>query len=294
MILLDGKATALSIQNDLRLKIASSLANGFRPPGLVAVLVGEDPASHAYVRNKALACKNVGIYTEVQHEPGSIPEGQLIEIVQQHCERPEIDGIIVQLPLPKSIDPDNILNAILPTKDVDGFTVTNSGKLMLGMPTLAPATPLGIVRLLQHYQIATDGKHVVVVGRSRTVGTPVALILSQNSLYANATVTLCHSHTVDLRHYTQSADILIVAAGKHHLIAAADVKAGTVVIDVGIHAVSDSSKKMGFRYEGDVNFAEVAPLCSHITPVPGGVGPMTIAMLLSNTVDSYQHSLKQS
>ncbi len=288
MQLLDGTHTASIIRAELKSTVAQLVGNGKRAPHLVAILVGENPASQTYVSSKVKACAEVGIQSTLLHYPVTITQESLLSKLADINNDPLLDGVIVQLPLPKHISEVAVIEAILPHKDVDGFHPINLGRLAQGQPCLAPATPAGIMQLLHRSGITPWGKHCVVLGRSNIVGTPISLMLSRNNQMGNGTVTLCHTKTQDVAYYTRQADILITAAGQPQLIKADMVKAGAVVVDVGIHRVADASKKSGYRLVGDVAFDEVAPLCSYITPVPGGVGPMTIAMLLQNTVDTYQ------
>ncbi|MCS6968964.1 MAG: bifunctional methylenetetrahydrofolate dehydrogenase/methenyltetrahydrofolate cyclohydrolase FolD [Cytophagales bacterium] len=284
MRLIDGKAVAEKIQEQIKEKVAEMRLQSQRVPHLAAVLVGNDGASLTYVSNKVRACEKVGFRSTLIHLPEYITEAELLAQVQALNENPDIDGYIVQLPLPSHINAKKITYAISPDKDVDGFHPTNVGKLALGLPTFVPATPLGIIQLIEHYQISTEGKHCVVIGRSHIVGLPMSLLMSRNAYPGNCTVTLTHSRTANLAEETRRADILIAALGKPEFIKAEMVKEGAVVIDVGITRLPDASKKSGFVLKGDVAFEEVAPRCSYITPVPGGVGPMTIAALLKNTL----------
>lgn len=255
-----------------------------RPPHLAAVLVGEDGASRTYVEAKVKACAAVGFRSTMVQLHGSTTEAELLGRVQGLNEDPELDGFIVQLPLPKHISADRVTLAIRPEKDVDGFHPVNIGNMVLGHDGFLPATPSGVCELLKHYGIETDGRHCVVVGRSHIVGTPMSILMSRNAQPGNCTVTLAHSRTRDLASITRQADILIVAAGKPGMIGSAMVKEGAVVVDVGIHRIKDESRASGFRLVGDVRFEEVAPKCAWISPVPGGVGPMTITSLLLNTL----------
>ncbi|MCC6838868.1 MAG: bifunctional 5,10-methylenetetrahydrofolate dehydrogenase/5,10-methenyltetrahydrofolate cyclohydrolase [Flavobacteriales bacterium] len=253
-------------------------------PHLAAVLVGDDPASQTYVGSKVKACEEVGFRSTLVRRPADISEAALLELVDQLNNDPAVDGFIVQLPLPKHINEERVTLAIAPGKDVDGFHPQNLGRMMLGLPGYLPATPNGIVELLKHYQVPTEGKHCVVVGRSNIVGTPMAILMSRNTSPGNCTVTLAHSRTKDLPAITRQADILIVAIGKPNFITAGMVKPGAVVVDVGIHRVDDATRKKGYCICGDVDFDAVAPACAWITPVPGGVGPMTVTSLLLNTL----------
>lgn len=283
-ILLDGKATAAAIRTELASALAERMSAGVvRPPHLVAVLVGASPASQLYVNAKAKACAEIGFRGTVLERPDSISETELLELIAQLNADPGVDGMIVQLPLPKHINEKMVTEAILPEKDVDGFHPVNLGRMVLGLPALLPATPAGVVDLLRRSGIATTGMHAVVVGRSHIVGSPLSILLARNLPEGNCTVTLCHSRTRDLASHTRQADLLIAAAGQVGLIGPEHVREGAVVVDVGTHRVEDVSKKVGYRVVGDVQFDAVAPLCRAITPVPGGVGPMTIAQLLQNT-----------
>jgi methylenetetrahydrofolate dehydrogenase (NADP+) / methenyltetrahydrofolate cyclohydrolase len=283
-ILLDGKATAAAIRTELASALAERMSAGVvRPPHLVAVLVGASPASQLYVNAKAKACAEIGFRGTVLERPDSISETELLELIAQLNADPGVDGMIVQLPLPKHINEKKVTEAILPEKDVDGFHPVNLGRMVLGLPALLPATPAGVVDLLRRSGIATSSLHAVVVGRSHIVGSPLSILLARNLPEGNCTVTLCHSRTRDLASHTRQADLLIAAAGQVGLIGPEHVREGAVVVDVGTHRVEDVSKKVGYRVVGDVQFDAVAPLCRAITPVPGGVGPMTIAQLLQNT-----------
>ena len=283
-MLLDGKGTSLTIQAELAEAVSQRVADGKKRPHLAAILVGDHPASRAYVGHKVKACNRVGFESPLVELSDSVTEAELIAEVQRLNDDPSIDGFIVQLPLPDHIDEQRIIEAVAPEKDVDGFHPVNVGRMTLGLPCFLPATPAGILELLKRSGIATTGKHVVVLGRSAIVGTPISILLSRSGEPGNATVTLCHSRTADLASMTRQADILIAAIGKAHFVGADHVKKGAVVVDVGINHIPDASKKSGKRMVGDVDFEAVAPKCSAITPVPGGVGPMTIAALLQNTM----------
>ena len=287
MQIIDGKATSVAIQNELKTIVSERIDNGLKPPHLAAIIVGDNPASRAYVGHKIKACQYVGFESTLVELPESIDPEILKNEVKKLNENPEIDGFIVQLPLPKHIDSQEILECVTPEKDVDGFHPINAGKLSLGLPGFAPATPAGIMELLRRYEIETEGKHAVIIGRSAIVGTPMTLLLSRNANPGNCTVTMCHSRTKNLAELTRSADILIAAIGKPHFVTANMVKPGAVVIDVGINRIPDASKKSGSRLTGDVAMHEFSEdWKGHITPVPGGVGPMTIAMLLQNTLNA--------
>ncbi len=289
MQLLDGKALATQIKTEIAAEVARMVANGAPKPHLAAILVGNDGASETYVAHKVKACQEVGFDSTLIRLSEQTTEAELLDYIAQLNNDPQIDGFIVQLPLPPAINPDNVTLAIDYRKDVDGFHPVNVGRMMQGLPCFLPATPFGIVELLRRNQIETAGKHCVVVGRSNIVGKPVSMMLAQNSPTANCTVTLCHSRTRNLTAYTRQADILIAALGKPEFVTADMVKQGAVIIDVGTTRVPDPSKKSGYRLAGDVKFDEVAPLCSYITPVPGGVGPMTVISLITNTLRAAQH-----
>ncbi|TDN40332.1 bifunctional methylenetetrahydrofolate dehydrogenase/methenyltetrahydrofolate cyclohydrolase FolD [Hymenobacter sp. UV11] len=282
--LIDGKQTAEEIKVEIAAEVEALKAAGRKVPHLAAVLVGHDGGSETYVRNKVLACERVGYASTLLRFEDDITEAELLAVVQRLNEDADIDGFIVQLPLPKHIDAEKVIEAIRPEKDVDGFHPMNLGRMVAGLPALLPATPSGIVELLARQGIKTSGQHCVVIGRSNIVGTPVSILLAKNLETANCTVTLCHSRTKNLPEIVRQADIIVAAIGRPEFVTADMVKPGAVVIDVGTTRVTDANKKSGYSLKGDVNFAEVAPLASRITPVPGGVGPMTIAMLLLNTL----------
>ena len=286
MKLLDGKSTSLAIQQELAEMVSDKVSKGLKRPHLAAILVGEDGPSQTYVNAKVKACERIGFESTLIKLDASIDEASLLHEIESLNKDKSVDGFIVQLPLPNHIDESKVTLAIDPKKDVDGFHPMNVGNMTLGLPTFLPATPNGILELLKRYNIPTEGKKCVVLGRSSIVGTPVSILLSRKSEIGNATVTLAHSRTKNLASICREADILIVAIGKPAFVNADMVKEGAVVIDVGIHRIEDTSKKNGFRLIGDVNFDEVAPKSSYITPVPGGVGPMTIASLLQNTFKS--------
>lgn len=281
---LDGRITSAQIKDEIKLKVSSLRSHDKKVPHLAAILVGEDGGSITYVNAKVKACDYVGFDSSLFRYDDSISEDELLKKVQELNEDPDIDGFIVQLPLPKHIDEKKITLAIDPMKDVDGFHPENIGRMSLGLPAYLPATPNGILELLKRYEIDPEGKHCVVIGRSSIVGTPLTILLSRNKKGANATVTICHSRTKNLEEICLQADILIAAIGRPYFVKANMVKEGAVVIDVGTSRLADSSKKSGFKLAGDVDFNEVAEKCSFITPVPGGVGPMTIASLLQNTL----------
>jgi methylenetetrahydrofolate dehydrogenase (NADP+) / methenyltetrahydrofolate cyclohydrolase len=284
MQLLEGKVASAAIKEDLKNKVSTLLSEGEKVPHLAAILVGNDPASETYVASKVKNCKEVGINSSLFKYGSSVSEETLLEKINELNKDNEIDGILVQVPLPKHISEKKVINTISSKKDVDGFHPLNIGNMVLGFPTFISATPYGILLLLQHYKIETPGKNVVIIGRSNNVGTPLSILLSRNNNeYGNATVTLCHSRTKDLESVCQKADILIAAIGRPKFVTANMVKENAVVIDVGINRIKDETKKSGFALKGDVDFENVAPKCSYITPVPGGVGLMTIAALLMNT-----------
>ncbi|AMR25845.1 bifunctional 5,10-methylene-tetrahydrofolate dehydrogenase/5,10-methylene-tetrahydrofolate cyclohydrolase [Hymenobacter psoromatis] len=282
--LIDGKQTAEEIKVEIAAEVEALKAAGRKVPHLAAVLVGHDGGSETYVRNKVLACERVGYASTLLRFEDDITEAELLAVVQRLNEDADIDGFIVQLPLPRHIDAEKVIEAIRPEKDVDGFHPMNLGRMVAGLPALLPATPSGIVELLARQGIKTSGQHCVVIGRSNIVGAPVSILLAKNLETANCTVTLCHSRTKNLPEIVRQADIIVAAIGRPEFVTADMVKPGAVVIDVGTTRVTDANKKSGYSLKGDVNFAEVAPLASRITPVPGGVGPMTIAMLLLNTL----------
>ena len=290
--LIDGKKIAAEIKSEIAAEIKRLEGEGKRSPHLAAILVGEDGASKTYVASKEKASKEVGFTSSVYRYPENISEQELLDAVNFLNNDPEIDGFIIQLPLPKHISESKIIEAVNPSKDVDGFNPVNVGKMILGFSTFLPATPFGIQMLLERSNVETAGKHCVVLGRSNIVGTPIANMLSRNASNANCTVTLCHSKTENLAEITRQADIIIVAIGKPFFLKADMVKEGATVIDVGIHRIEDKNSEKGYRIVGDVDFDNVAPKCSHITPVPGGVGPMTIVSLLSNTLKAYHENNK--
>ena len=286
MQLLDGKVVSAAIKEELKKKISSLPEQ--KVPHLAAILVGNDPASETYVNSKVKNCADTGITSSLFRMDESSTEETLLAKIEELNQQAEINGILVQLPLPKHISEQNVINAISPLKDVDGFHPVNVGNMVLGFPGFISATPLGIMLILKHYNIETSGKNVVVIGRSNIVGTPMSLLLSRNSNPGNATVTLCHSRTKNLKEICRAADIIVAAIGKANFVTEDMVKDGAVVIDVGINRVEDSSKKNGYALKGDVDFENVSPKTSYITPVPGGVGLMTIAALLSNTFDAFE------
>ena len=284
MILLDGLATSRQIKTEIAQAVQGIVNEGMRPPHLAAVLVGDDGASLTYVTSKVKSCEEVGFRSTLLRLADSITEDELLGVIHELNENSELDGYIIQLPLPKHIDEKKVLMAIDPIKDVDGFHPENVGRMVLGLPCFLPATPGGIIELLRRYEVDTVGKHCVVIGRSHIVGLPMAILLQRNTSPGNCTVTITHSKTQGLEDICRGADIIVAALGKPEFLKGDMVKDGAVVIDVGITRVPDASKKSGFRLAGDVEFSSVAPKCSFITPVPGGVGPMTIVTLLSNTL----------
>ena len=283
MQLIDGKATAAQIKAEIAEKVKKMVEQGGRQPHLAAVLVGHDGGSETYVKNKVIACEQCGFKSTLIRYEDDVTEEELLSCVSRLNEDDNVDGFIVQLPLPKHIDEQKIIEAITPCKDVDGFHPENVGRLATGLPGFISATPLGILTLLQRYNIETSGKKCVILGRSNIVGKPMAQLMMQKQ-YGDATVTVCHSHSQNLKEECRQADIIIAAIGRPDFVTADMVKPGAVVIDVGTTRVPDATRKSGFRLNGDVKFDEVAPLCSYITPVPGGVGPMTICSLMMNTL----------
>jgi methylenetetrahydrofolate dehydrogenase (NADP+) / methenyltetrahydrofolate cyclohydrolase len=284
MILLDGIATSNTIKKEIAVEVQAMINAGFRRPHLAAVIVGDDGASLSYVGAKVKACEEVGFDSTLVHKPASTSEAELLQIVASLNNDEAIDGYIIQLPLPKHIDEQKILLAIHPQKDVDGFHPENVGRMALNLPCFLPATPAGIIEFLSRYKVETSGKHCVVIGRSHIVGLPMAVLMQRNGYPGNATVTITHSKTSNLSEICRTADIIVAALGKPEFVTADMVKEGAVVIDVGITRVKDDSRKSGFRLAGDVKFSEVAEKCAFITPVPGGVGPMTIVSLMQNTL----------
>ena len=283
MQLIDGKATAAQIKAEIAEKVKKMVEQGGRQPHLAAVLVGHDGGSETYVKNKVIACEQCGFKSTLIRYEDDVTEEKLLSCVSRLNDDDDVDGFIVQLPLPKHIDEQKIIEAITPCKDVDGFHPENVGRLATGLPGFISATPLGILTLLQRYNIETSGKKCVILGRSNIVGKPMAQLMMQKQ-YGDATVTVCHSHSQNLKEECRQADIIIAAIGRPDFVTADMVKPGAVVIDVGTTRVPDATRKSGFRLNGDVKFDEVAPLCSYITPVPGGVGPMTICSLMMNTL----------
>jgi methylenetetrahydrofolate dehydrogenase (NADP+)/methenyltetrahydrofolate cyclohydrolase len=288
MELIDGQKISAQIREELKSEIDKLIAANKKVPGLVTILIGENPASQVYVRSKIKDCEEIGMTTRAENHPTDIYEKNLLDLVKKYNEDPDYHGILVQLPLPGHIDENKIIEAISPKKDVDGFSPTSIGNLVIGKDTFASCTPAGIQELLIRYNIETKGKHVVVLGRSNIVGKPIANIMLQKKEHANSVVTICHSAAKNIRDYTKQADILIAAIGSAEFVKSDMVRDGVVIIDVGINRIEDSSRKKGYRLVGDVDFENVSKKCSYITPVPGGVGPMTRAMLLKNTFKAYQ------
>jgi methylenetetrahydrofolate dehydrogenase (NADP+)/methenyltetrahydrofolate cyclohydrolase len=283
--IIDGKSIAAQMRQELADKVQSLKARGITP-GLAVILVGEDPASRSYVSAKEKTCQEIGIYSDDNRLPAETSEKDLLALVQKFNQDPKIQGILVQLPLPKHICEDKVLLAIDPDKDVDGFHPVNVGRMVVGQKGFLPCTPHGVVQMLLHSGVKLDGAHVVIVGRSNIVGKPLANMLIQKSPTGNATVTVCHTRTKNLAEHVRQADIVIAAAGRPNTVTADMIRPGAVVIDVGVNRVEDAAKKTGYRLVGDVDFDAVKEKASMITPVPGGVGPMTITMLLYNTVES--------
>lgn len=288
MTLIDGKATATAVKAEIAQEVEQMVARGEKRPHLAAVLVGHDGGSETYVKNKVIACEQCGFKSSLIRYEDDVTEKELLECVDKLNNDPDVDGFIIQLPLPKHIDEQKIIMAIDYRKDVDGFHPINVGRMAIGLPCFISATPLGILTLLRHYNISTRGKKCVVLGRSNIVGKPMAQLMLQKN-YGDATVTVCHSHSANLKDECREADIIIAAVGRPDFVTADMVKPGAVVIDVGTTRVPDATKKKGFRLNGDVKFDEVAPKCSFITPVPGGVGPMTICSLMKNTLAAAKH-----
>ena len=289
MIILDGKKTSDNIKDEIALAVAKRKEAGLKTPHLAAIIVGTDGASMTYVNSKVKSCQRVGFNSTLIDLPEDTTEEQLLHEIQDLNKDPDIDGFIVQLPLPKQIDEQKVLMAVDPDKDVDGFHPVNVGKMTLDLPSFLPATPYGIIELLERYEVETSGKNVVVIGRSHIVGRPMSILLSQKRKVGNATVTIAHSRTKDLASITREADIVVAALGIAEFLTGDMVKKGATIIDVGITRVKDDSKKRGYRLAGDVDFASVSKKAAFITPVPGGVGPMTIAMLLKNTLQACEN-----
>ena len=293
-IIIDGKKISTLIKEEIKNQVEEIISKGGRAPHLVAVLVGEDGASLTYVSNKVASCKQVGFKSSLINLPYEIKEEKLLREITRLNNDKEVDGFIVQLPLPKHIDEDKVLLAINPKKDVDGFHPTNFGKMALDMETFVSATPYGIIELLKRYDIDTNGKHTVVIGRSNIVGRPISILMSRKAKLGNSTVTVVHSRTKNLEFFTKNADIIISALGVPNFLKANMVKDGVVIIDVGITRVKDLNKTKGYVLKGDVDFESVKEKASHITPVPGGVGPMTIASLIQNTLKAYKINFEGS
>jgi methylenetetrahydrofolate dehydrogenase (NADP+) / methenyltetrahydrofolate cyclohydrolase len=284
MQLLDGKKVSETILAEIAEEVSARKQSGKKTPHLAAILVGGDPASQTYVASKVKTCEEIGFDSTLIRLDADISEEELLGHIQSFNENPEVDGILVQLPLPRHISEDKVINTIDPAKDVDGFHPISIGRMVLGQPSFISATPNGIMMMLKHYNIDTAGKHCVVIGRSNIVGTPMSILLSRNTNPGNCTVTLCHSKTKNLAALCLQADIIVAAIGRPNYVTADMVKEGAIVIDVGINRIEDASRKSGFRLVGDVDFAQVAEKCSYITPVPGGVGKMTICALMKNTL----------
>lgn len=292
MVLLDGNKLSAIIRKEIAARVIDYCGKELRPPHLAAILVGNNPASQAYVRNKIKACEEVGFASTLIKRPETITQVELIELVRELNINDEIDGYIVQLPLPRHINEEEVNLVIDPSKDVDGFHPNNFGRMALGLPSFLPATPMGIMIMLERYQIQTDGKHCVVLGRSNIVGTPIALLMSKKTKPGNATVTIAHSRTENIAELTRSAQIIIAALGIPFFIKEDMVSQGAVIIDVGINKIEDASNPKGYRLVGDVDFEKVKNKCSAITPVPGGVGPMTITALLENTWKAFKNKFE--
>src|SRR5687767_4770441 len=283
MKILDGQLVSQATKDELKIKVAQLVAEGKKVPHLAAILVGNNGASETYVGSKVRTCEEIGFRSTLVRLEDTISEFKLLETIEQLNDDLDVDGILVQLPLPKHISDEKVINAIHPSKDVDGFHPVSVGKMVQSLPTFIPATPHGIMLMLEHYKINTKGMHAVVIGRSNIVGRPMSVLLSANTNPGNCTVTICHSHTRNLKELCLQADIIVAALGRPEFVTADMVKEGAIVIDVGITRVADATKKRGYALKGDVQFDTVSPKCSWITPVPGGVGPMTIAALMKNT-----------
>jgi methylenetetrahydrofolate dehydrogenase (NADP+) / methenyltetrahydrofolate cyclohydrolase len=283
MQILDGNLVSRATRDELKLKVAQLVTEGKKIPHLAAILVGSNGASETYVASKVKTCEEIGFKSTLLRFDETISEFKLLGAIEELNGDPDVDGILVQLPLPSHISDEKVINTIDPSKDVDGFHPVSVGKMVQGLSTFIPATPHGVMLLLEHYRVETKGKHAVVIGRSNIVGRPMSILLSANTNPGNCTVTICHSHTANLKELCRDADIIVAALGRPEFVTADMIKPGAVVIDVGITRVNDPSKKRGYAIKGDVRFDEVSPLCSFITPVPGGVGPMTIAALMKNT-----------
>ena len=287
MIILDGKIASQAVKDELKIKVNAIVETGKRPPHLVAILIGNNGASETYVASKIKNCEAIGFQSSLIRYEVDVDEAKLLDKIAELNNDSRVDGILVQLPLPGHISEQKLIEAINPAKDVDGFHPISAGRLVQGLPSFIPATPYGVMLLLEYFNIPVKGKHAVVIGRSNIVGRPMSILLSSNHPYGNATVTICHSHTPNLTEICQRGDIIVAALGKPEFVKADMVTQGAVVIDVGITRVEDATAKKGYRIKGDVAFEEVAPKSSAITPVPGGVGLMTIAGLLKNTLQAY-------
>ena len=292
MIILEGKIVAASVKESIKAKAALLIREHKKTPHLAAILIGTNGASETYVANKVKTCEEIGFKSTLLRFDENVKEQLLLDTIKKLNVDDEVDGILVQLPLPKHISEEKVINTINPSKDVDGFHPSSIGKLVQGLPTFIPATPYGIMLMLKHYKIDTVGKHAVVIGRSNIVGRPMSILLSQNTNPGNCTVTICHSRSKNLTEICQQADIIVAALGIPGFLKANMIKEGAVVIDVGITRVADATKKSGFSIKGDVDFENVAPKCSYITPVPGGVGLMTIGALMMNTFAAAQLKIK--
>lgn len=291
MQILDGKVASAAVKSSLQQQVQQLISSGKRAPHLAAVLVGNNGASETYVASKVKNCAEIGFASSLIRLENDVTEAALLQTIDDLNNNDDIDGILVQLPLPKHISEQKVIERISPLKDVDGFHPASAGKLVQGLPTFIPATPYGIMLMLEHYNINTKGKHAVIIGRSNIVGRPMSILLSSNLPYGNCTVTICHSHTPNLKEICLQGDIVVAALGRPEFVKADMVKEGAIIIDVGITRVEDATAKKGFRIKGDVAFDEVAPKASYITPVPGGVGLMTIAGLLQNTLQAYKERL---
>lgn len=291
MTIIDGKIISAQVKQELKIEVEKQKANGGKIPHLAAILIGDNGASETYVASKIRSCEEIGFRSTLIRRDSSTTEDEVLEIIQQLNNDEDIDGFIVQLPLPAHINVDKIIEAIEPRKDVDGFHPINIGRMAKGLPAYISATPFGVLELIKRYKIETAGKHCVVVGRSQIVGLPMSILMQRNTYPGNCTVSLVHSKTKNLAEITKQADILVAALGKPEFITADMVKEGAVVIDVGLTRVVDNTKKSGFALKGDVKFDEVAPKCSYITPVPGGVGLMTVAALMYNTLLSARREI---
>lgn len=291
MILLDGKKTSAEVKDVIKKDVEEFVSKGGKKPHLAAILVGSDGASETYVASKVRSCSEVGFDSTLERMPSQTTEEELLAKIDEFNKNADIDGFIVQLPLPNHIDEQKVTTTIFPEKDVDGFHPVNVGRMALGQPAYISATPYGITQMLEQYKIETSGKHCVVIGRSNIVGSPMSILMAKNSKYANCTVTLTHSRTKNLEEFTKAADIVIVALGKPAFLTGEMIKEGAVVIDVGITRVPDDSKKSGFRIQGDADFKSCAEKASYITPVPGGVGLMTVASLMKNTLAAAKNEI---